>query len=378
MFGLTLSALGYFDPFQVTTIRELCFSWITDILNSRYAAEDQYRMAGRVVELAWKQVEPAISKTESFYGAKAAWVPPLLDFLKLSERFYSAGPQPAPGTLALRILSAGQGYDDFGPRMLPILTSTLFYTHPLSSRGSSLKIFHQFIPGWFSRMEGVSNNDRARFLQAVGDPFRSAPDVPPQDNPQADMAEHESIMAVVVLIEFTSSDLWRHHLHRSNFTSCEEVVSTAEGKKSTLGYMRATAVGTWPKFLSTPAKIIAAIERLEELQCPNTAEVVFMWAWTSWAVDVVDHDAWRLIGRKTIAFYRTYGVGRLKTLTKHIMDDNARGVHRREPWCRVEGVRLPVRIAPRVRRLGSREDYATDLYLARVCQLRRLYQLFWA
>jgi hypothetical protein len=44
--------------------------------------------------------------------------------------------------------------------------------------------------------------------------------------------------------------------------------------------------------------------------------------------------------------------------------------------CRVEGVRLPVRIAELARRLNVGEGYFTDSPLAQACQLRRLYQLF--
>jgi hypothetical protein len=53
------------------------------------------------------------------------------------------------------------------------------------------------------------------------------------------------------------------------------------------------------ELLRTPAKIIAAIRRLEELQCLNTAEVVILWAWTAGVVNPADHDAWGLIERYT-------------------------------------------------------------------------------
>lgn len=72
-------------------------------------------------------------------------------------------------------------------------------------------------------------------------------------------------MKVVVLIEFASSGSWRNHLCRPNSTSCKEIVPTGEGKKSALGYMLGDAIDSWPRFLRTPAKIMAAIERLEEL-----------------------------------------------------------------------------------------------------------------
>ena len=366
MFRSIFSALDCFDPFQLVTIRESCFMWITDILNSPYKAEEQYWMAGKVVELAWSQIK--------LCDVKTAWIPPLLGFLQLSENFYSTEHQSAPGTLALRILSASSGYKGSGPATLPILTSMLLPTHPLSSRRIALKVLCQFISGWLPEMGGVSSNDRAKLLQAVSDPFQSVPEIPLQDEePFANV--YEPMKVAIVLIDFASLDLWRDHLHRSNFATCEEVTATVGGKKSASYYMRLVGDWTWPEFLCSPAKIIAAIERLEELQCPNTAEVVYIWAWTSGVVDAVDHEAWRLIGRKTLAFYQTHGMGRLKTLSRHIMDAVTFRVRHRSHRCRVEGVRLPVRIAEGVRTLDF-EGYPTDLPLTQACRLRRLYQLF--
>lgn len=367
MFCSIFSALDDFDPFQLVTIRESCFLWIADILDSPYKAEEQYWMAGKVVELAWNQIKLCDVKTD--------WIPPLLGFLHLSENFYSTEHQSAPGTLALRILSASSGYDGSGPATLPILTSMLLPTHPLSSRRIALKVLCQFISGWLPEMGSVSSKDRAKLLQAVGDPFRSVPEIPLQDEEQAFVGVHEPMKVAIVLIEFASLDLWQCHLHRLNFATCEEVTSTVGGKKSASYYMRLVGDWTWPQFLCSPTKIIAAVERLEELQCPNTAEVVYIWAWTSGVVDAVDHEAWRLIGRKTLAFYQTHGMGRLKTLSRCIMDAVTFRVHHRSPRCRVEGVRLPVRIAEGVRTLDL-EEYPTDLPLTQACRLRRLYQLF--
>ena len=85
------------------------------------------------------------------------------------------------------------------------------------------------------------------------------------------------MMVAVVLIELESSDLWRDLLNRSNFDSCEEVLSTEEGRRAVLRCMLDKATHTWPAFLHTPAKTTAAIGGLEVLQCLNTTEVVILW-----------------------------------------------------------------------------------------------------
>ena len=374
-FDPILSALRYFDPSRVAIVRKLWPLWMTGILNSIYSARGRCGVAGKVVELAWEHIKPEISSPG--YNVETAWLPPLLGFLQLGEDLGSQEPPSHLGALVLRILSASREHDDFGPTMLPILASVLLPTHPLQSRRTALKVFRQFKSWWLSsKMESVSNGDRVGFLRAVGDPFKSTPDSPLHEGQQLFTQEYEPMRAAVVLIEFTSSDLWRDHLSRSNFASCEEVTSTAEGKESAFKRMR-MMVTPWP-FLCTPAKIITAIQRLEELQCPNITEVVLTWVWAFRGVDgpPVDHDGWRLIGQRTRAFYQTHGIGRLKVLTYHIMDKTGFRVKHWTRRCRVEGVRSQVRVADRARKLGLVEDRLSDTPLAHVCQLRRLYHLF--
>ena len=97
-------------------------------------------------------------------------------------------------------------------------------------------------------------------------------------------------ICAVVLMEFLLSDLWGNHLHSSIFTSCEEILSTEEGRRTVLRCMFDMVSPSWSEFLCTPAKIVAAIRCLEELQCPNTAEAIILWAWTVCVVSTVDYD----------------------------------------------------------------------------------------
>ena len=209
-----------------------------------------------------------------------AWIPPLVDFLLL--RFYTVNSPSYPGSIALHILSLSSGSSQFGTRILPILTLALSSAHPLQLRSWALKVFYKFMPGWFPpHMWEVPEEDLEKLLQAVGDPFKFTPSSPLYDGQSMDTADYDPMMVVVVLIEFASSDLWRNHLHRSHFTSWEEVISTEEGWRAALRSMSDTAAHTWPGFLSDPSKVIAAIGRLEELQCSNTVGVIASWARTA-------------------------------------------------------------------------------------------------
>ena len=51
-----LSALSRLNLFRVTNSGQLGFTWITEILNSRYPEEDRYRLAGMVVRLLGEEV----------------------------------------------------------------------------------------------------------------------------------------------------------------------------------------------------------------------------------------------------------------------------------------------------------------------------------
>lgn len=373
-----LSTLGHLDPFQTGNNREYGFLWITDLLNSGYPEDERYWMAGIVVRLLGKQFNS--NDPEHFHPA---CIPPLLSFLSLGERFYATESPPHPGFIALRILSSSPRYSNFCAMISPVLASVLLPTHPLQSRNLALRVFYRSIAGWFSsQMENVQKADLDKLLQAVGDPFQF-PNPPSQDGRPVVAADYKLLMAAVVLIEFASSDLWRVHLRRSNFTSCEEILSTEEGRRTALRCMLDTATHSWSGFLHTPTKIIAAIRRLEELQCSNTAEVVILWAYTTGVVNAMDSDAWGLIERDTLLFYRTHGIGRLAPLKRHIVDFDGTAevkhmrfllVHYNGSPCRVGSARHPAPIAG-----GSEEfkpEYLSDLRVARVCQLRRLYHLF--
>ena len=337
-------------------------------------------MASKVVQLLWKHYSVV---PEGLSNMGYTCIPPLLGFLSLSERFYTTESPPYPGLIALHILSASQGSSDFGATILPILASILLPTHPLQTRSLALKIFHTFKSGWFSsNMENVLNKDLGGLLQAIGDPFQFTPDLPTQDGESLGTVQYEPMMAAVVLIEFASSDLWRNHLHRLNFTSCEEIISTQEGRRVAVRCMFDTSIRSWPGFLCTAAKIIAAVRRLEKLRCLNTAEVVIMWAWTAGVVDATDHDNWKLVGDETLRFYQTHGIRRLKILKQHITDTTMESSHTEFLTAQYEG--SPYRAGGSRRPVwfiyGSavweESERNADLCVSQACQLRRLYHLF--
>ena len=253
---------------------------MTEILDSGYSEGERYRMASQVMRLLGKHFDS--TDPEHQFDAKPAWIPPLVGFLSLHEKFYTADSPPYRGSIALHILSLSQGSAQFGTTLLPILTLALSSIHPLQSRKWALKTFHKFMSGWFSpQMEEVPGEDLKNLLRAVGDPFHFTPGPSLYGRQPVDTADYDPMMVLVVLIEFASSDLWRNHLRRSNFTSCENIVSTEEGWMAALRSMSDAAAHAFTEFLSNPSKVIAAIGRLEELKCSNTVGVVATWARTA-------------------------------------------------------------------------------------------------
>jgi hypothetical protein len=371
-----LSTLIHINPLQAMGSGELGFLWISEILNSGYQEHERYQMASEVVQLLGKHF---FEHPEPFSRVLPTWIPSILRFLSLCKEFILS--PPSPGFIALRILSTNRGSAHFGSMILPVLTSTLQPTHPLQARGLALNAFLRFMTGWFSsQMENIPSNNLGKLLQAVGDPFQF-PDLLLQDGKPVGPAIYKPMMATVVLIEFASSDLWRSHLCRPNFTSCEEVVSTMEGKRTAMESMFDVARDLWPDFLCTAAKITTAIRRLEELQCLNTVEVVIMWAWTVGAVNLVDHDDWGLIGHDTLRFYQTHGMQRSTALKKHITAQPKQSRHMMFLTVRYRtfscGVGSALRPDPTSKPwLRSRDRYFADFYIAQACQLRRLYHLF--
>ena len=369
----SLSTLSHLDLFKVTNSERYGFLWLADILNSGYPEGERHAIASRIIQLLGEQF---YSPDRDAAGFPSNCIPPLLDFMSLHKELH-----PAEGLTALRILSSGWRYSYFDARILPVLTSTLLPTHPLQSRVLALRTFCRFAAGWFSlQMEKILCEDLNKFLQAVSDPFQF-PGHSLQDGQSVITVDYKPMEAAVILTEFASSDLWRNHLHHSNFSSWEETLSTEEGKRTALHCMFDTATNSWPKFLCTPAKVIAAIKRLEELQCSNAVETVLLWAWTVDVMDLGDHGAWGLIERGTLNFYRTHGMWRLSTLSRYITNKTMESLHVKfllthyggEP-CRVGSIRQPISLEQAMGRWGLRRF--GDLRVAQVCQLRRLYHLF--
>ena len=352
---------------------ELGFLWITEILNSEYQGNPCEWLTGEVVKLLGRHFFR--ENSQYLIDVQPACIPPLLGFLSLSEQLDATR---STRFIALRILATSPRYADFGPMILPILTSTLLPTHPLQARRLVLNIFLRFMSGWFSSQMGdVPSKDLEGLVQAVGDPFQSLV-LPLQDEEPVYPPDYDPATATAVLIEFASSDLWQNHLRRSNFTSFEEMVSTRDGKRTALEGMLGTALDPLPEFLCTGPKIAMAIRRLEELRCLNMAEVVIMWAWTVGLVDPEDHDGWKLIGRNTLRFYQTHEMEHLIALKRHVIDmltdlGQPRIVEERRRAFRFGGwdfTELPIL------KLVPDFEYRTYLHLSQACQLRRLYRLF--
>ena len=335
-----------------------------EVLNSGYPEDEKYRIASHLVELMGNRRGSAVPE-----DLVPESVPRLLNFLLLSEGFYSTTYPPYAGAIALRVLSSRSpsgttlpSRATYNSLVVPVLTTTLLPTHTLQSRVFALNLFQRCGAEWFlPELESFSTADRVRLLEAVGDPFT----FPPATSADAGRLGYEPMAAAVLLVKFLSSDLWRGHARYSNFSTCESVVSTVQGRELAL-----TCIGELMVFLGSPQDVITVIRRLKELGCWNIAEVVLLWAWDTGTMHPADHDGWRLIGEETLEFYRVRGIGRLSTLALYIKNNSGAwsnwqpsGRHR-VTRCRVVGVRRDVRVWDR---MGL---------IAMTCQLRRLYQLF--
>ena len=357
---------------------EMGFLWIREILNSRYPEEEQYWMASEVVRL--------LRRYNGIYDrpfrVQSAWVPPLLKFLSLCENFSTTESSPHLALITLCTLSHELQEGDFGPVIPPTLASMLSPDHPLRSRKVALAAFHNFLFGWFFRMETVSGHHPSKLFQAVGDPFHFPP-----APPQLGMAVHyEPMRVAVALIEFASSELWRNHLHPSNFASCEGIFSTDKGRTSALREMFWMALRGWPEYLCTPTKIVAAVRRLEGLGCLNTARVVITWGWVTGKANVMDQESWKLIGGETLRFYRSHGMRSLAALKRGIFLTTNWGLRDSQIWLftkrcegppfRVGRSRRPANLSDRTEEPPRREELWTDCVISQACQLRWLYHLF--
>ena len=226
---------------------------------------------------------------------QSAWAPPLLKFLSPCENFLTTESPPHSGLIALRILLDKLRHPDFDAALLPVLVSMLSPDHPLQSRKSALAIFNHFMSERFSsQLEIISSDHLNKLLRTIGDQFRFPLELL-QDGELEGTMHYEPMRAMIALIEFPSSELWCCHLPPPNSTSCEAIVSGNQGRTVVLFQMFTTVFEERREFLCSPAKVVAAVRRLAELECLHTAQVVIMWAWATGMVDVVDQAGWKLI-----------------------------------------------------------------------------------
>ena len=375
-----LSAVTHLNPLEAVDDNEMGFSWISGILNSGYTEEEQYFMASATVRFLSRYCRSHPHRLS--FRTQSAWIPPLLKFLSLCESFPIKSSPPCPMLITLRFLLDCPRDADFGTALLPTLTSMLSPDRPHQSRKLALAAFRRFV--WHSPMEAVSVHGLNNLLRAVGDPFHFPPESPQDQDGEREIPVHyEPMSAAVILIEFASLELWQSHLHPSNFTSYEDVVSTDEGRRSALREMFEVAFYERPELLCTPTKIVTAIRRLEELGCLNTTQVVITWAWVTGMVDEMDQDGWRLIGDETLRFYRSHGMRSLDSLKRCIIDKNPRRYRTCLVHMRFDGSPFRVgrsRRQPQVTRWMVKEqlqeEWDMDCVISQACQLRSLYHLF--
>ena len=310
-----LSSLIGLDPFEPMQREDNSFPFIADILGSSFSEKGRYRMANEVVLLLGRFFFPNKDEEDiriREFPVRPEWISHLLDFLSLSEEFYATESPPYAGSIALRFISAAytntniyefnpdsacfdtyffytHGFDRANTAVLPILSSMLLPTHPLQSRGLALNALQASLLQLFlsetadvARFpKDIAAEEFKSLLQAVGDPFLFTRDISLLDRRTGTFKpDYEPADIAVLLIQFASSGLWRNHLQPSNFTTCEKFLSTGEGKMVVIESLLKSPLPPWLKPLCMATKAVAAIRRLEELQCLNTAEVVIMWAWT--------------------------------------------------------------------------------------------------
>lgn len=350
----TFSTLGDIDIPQVANFQEVCITWIREIISSTYPEDERYSMASSAVVLLGKWFGPQSPAEPS---PRPTAILSLLDFLRLSERARPTGSPPYPEVIALQAIFTTAEEEYLDQAVLPVLVSTLLPTNPLQSRTWALRLFQQPGFGWCESRTGVfSNMDRARLLDAIGDPFQFIPDLPPQDERSTARASYDPMQTAIILIEFASSKLWRDHLHSSNFTSCEKIISMEEGRDHAFKCMiqRRAGVRTGP--LNSLGKLLLAVRRLEELECWNTADMVILWVCTN-----EDMNTYGLTGPEPLDCYHPCGMKRRGALSRYIRAN--------------VGQPALVQAAGRVSCRINRKDIDFSK-ISRACQLRRLYQLF--
>ena len=403
---LVLCTLFYVGLQDLQDFRPYCFEWLDAILDSDYPDADKYELAGlTLLFLHEKAKEMWNGDRTKLEFPRYATV--LARFLLLHEKCRREGIEPKnnrgwefdplvvsrahPATIALQILLGTPKHTLILPIFLVIIPA-LQYDQWRNTRAVALKLFNRHRHWLFSPMiENLLPTHRAELLRAIGDPFDlyASTHLAILDRTRSGETEDARLSAKVtaLLLALTSSDMWRDHLHPTNFASCDAIMAEDEHLPNTITYF-----SNWSSALKGPggnnfSGLMVGINRLKRLRCHSAVKLILLSLWSRPITPLYDQEVWRWVERQTLELFSTRSEEHLGLFVSQIKEVYGKAMVNLVTQLKRSGGEngLPDVGSPsRVDRVGGSVwtmdpkdpelwDWESRFYT--MCQLRRLYRL---
>lgn len=319
---LVLCTLFHVGLQDLPGFHSYCFEWLCAILGSDHPDADRYELAGLTLLFLHEKAKGMWNGDRTKLEFPR-YTTALASFLLLHERCKREGIEPKnnrrwefyrlvesrahPTTIALQIL-LGTPKDTVILSIFPVITPALQHNKRRNTRVVALKLFNRHRHWLFSPMiENLLPTHRAELLGAIGNPFDlyASPQLAVLGRTQSGQIDDARLSAKVMglLLALSSSDVWRDHLHPTNFSFCDAVMAGDEHLLNTITYF-----SNWSGALKGPrdnnfSGLMLGVTQLKRLRCHSAVKLILLLLWSRPITPLYDREVWRWVERQTLELF---------------------------------------------------------------------------
>ena len=98
-----------------------------------------------------------------------------------------------------------------------------------------------------------------------------------------------------LLLALSSSDMWRGHLHRTNFTSCDAIMAGGEHLPNTITYFSSRSGALKGPGDNNFSGLVLGVNRLKRLRCHSAVKLILLALWSR-SITPLYHRVYRPLG----------------------------------------------------------------------------------
>ena len=172
----------------------------------------------------------------------------------------------------------------------------------------ALKLFNRHRHWLFSPViANLLPAHRAELLRAIGDPsdLYASPCLAILGRKRSSEINDARLSAKVMglLLALSFSDVWRGHLHPTNFTSCDAIIVEEEHLPNTITYF-----SNWSDALKGPrdnnfSGLMLGVTQFKRLRCHSAVKLILLPLWSRPITPLYDREVWWWVERQILELF---------------------------------------------------------------------------